>query len=331
MTLNHDTQFLQLCTRQIENKLSWRPAEEWRNFEFTELSDKILDVTGVNLSTTTLKRVFGKLKYDSLPSTVTLNALASFLGYSNWMDFKTHQNLAQDPPPATEKIIKRSALKTRIRSMAAVAIAIILVLAFTFLSGKSVQGLKNEKEILFTSKPLANGLPNSVVFNVDLKGNKPTKAIIQQSWDSTKTVSLQTGQTEATGIYYFPGYFRAKLILDGKIVKEHDLFIRSDTWMATIDHQPVPTYVKEKDLLMNDAIAVSDTVLRQVKNEIGDIHGFSLFLSGPGILKTLYSEDETSSFIVTVRGEKGHRDIEVSLGRTGPMSWSVSMIRIVYS
>ena len=69
----------------------------------------------------------------------------------------------------------------------------------------------------------------------------------------------------------------------------------------------------------------------QVKNEIGDIHGFSLFLSGPGILKTLYSEDETSSFIVTVRGEKGHRDIEVSLGRTGPMSWSVSMIRIVYS
>src|SRR6185503_6444379 len=133
------------------------------------------------------------------------------------------------------------------------------------LPGKSIRPLKNEKEIVFTSKPLADGLPNSVVFNVDLKGNTPGKTVIQQSWDSTKTVTLQPGQKEATAIYYMPGYFRAKLILDGKIVKQHDLFIKADKWMATIDHQPIPTYVKGKDLLLKDKMEVSENVLTEIK------------------------------------------------------------------
>src|SRR5215204_5409713 len=101
MTMNHDTEYLQLCTRLIEQKLNWRPAEEWRNYEFTELSDKILDITGVNLSGTTLKRIFGKLKYESLPSSATLNALAAFLDYASWMDFKSKQLLNKQEPGKT--------------------------------------------------------------------------------------------------------------------------------------------------------------------------------------------------------------------------------------
>jgi len=142
---------------------------------------------------------------------------------------------------------------------------VITILAFTFLSGKSVHSLKNGSEIVFTSKPLANGLPNSVVFTIDLKGNTPGKTVIQQSWDTSRTVTLQPGQKEATAIYYMPGYFRAKLILDGKIVKEHDLFIRANKWMATVDHQPIPTYVKEEDLLVKDKMEVSENVLSEIK------------------------------------------------------------------
>jgi len=268
MTVNHDTEYLQLCIRLIERKLNWRPAEEWRNYEFTELSEKILDATNVNLSATTLKRVFGKLKYESLPSSATLNALAAFLGYTSWMDFKSKRQLNR---PTVEKKAarKKFLLQHKVWPMTAVAVVIIVILAFTFLSGKSVQPLKNEREIVFTSKPLANGLPNSVVFNVDLKGNAPNKIVIQQSWDSTRTVTLQRGQKEATGIYYVPGYFRAKLILDGRIIKEHDLFIRSDNWMATIDHQPIPTYIKKNDLLLKDEMAVSENVLKEIKTFTG--------------------------------------------------------------
>ena len=266
MTMNHDTEYLQFCIRLIEQKLHWRPAEEWRNYEFTELSEKILDATSVNLSVTTLKRIFGKLKYESLPSSATLNALALFLGYESWMDLKSKQSLKKQNEP--EVIVvdkKRSLFREKVWPIAAAMAGVIAILAFTFLSGKSAHPLKNEKEIVFTSKPLAEGLPNSVVFNVDLKGNTPGKVVIQQSWDTSRTIILQPGQKEATGIYYFPGYFRAKLILDNKIVKEHDLFIKTDKWMATIDHQPIPTYIKEKDLLLKEKIDVSENVLSEIK------------------------------------------------------------------
>ncbi len=265
MTTNHDTEYLQLCIRLIEQKLNWRSADEWRNYEFTELSGKILDATSVNLSATTLKRIFGKLKYESLPSSATLNALAAFLGYASWMDFKSKQPFNKQEPGKATTTRKKFLLQHKVWPMTAAAAVIVVILAFTFLSGKSVQPLKNEKEIIFTSKPLANGLPNSVVFNVDLKGNTPNKIVIQQSWDSTRTVTLQPGQKEATGIYYVPGYFRAKLILDGKIIKEHDLFIRSDNWMATIDHQPIPTYIKKEDLLLKDEMKVSENGLKEIK------------------------------------------------------------------
>ena len=265
MTMNHDTEYLQLCIKLVEQKLNWRPAEEWRNYEFTELSEKILDATGVNLSPTTLKRIFGKLKYESLPSSATLNSLAAFLGYGSWMDFKSKQPLNKQEVEKTTTVRKNFLLQLKVWPLTAAAAAIIVILAFTFLSGKSARPLINEKEIVFTSKPLANGLPNSVVFNIDLKGNTPNKIVIQQSWDSTRTVALKQGQKEATGIYYLPGYFRAKLILDGRIIKEHDLFIRSDNWMATIDHQPIPTYIKNEDLLLKDELSVNESVVKEIK------------------------------------------------------------------
>ena len=53
-----------------------------------------------------------------------------------------------------------------------------------------------------------------------------------------------------------------------------------------------------------------------MKSEIGDIRGFGLFPSGPGIISLVYgSKPGPSTIIVTVRGEKGHRDIEINLDR----------------
>jgi hypothetical protein len=262
---NHDTEHLLRCRLLIEEKLRWPPATEWRHYEFTELGEKILDATGVHLSATTLKRLFGKLKYDSSPSSATLNALATYLGYSSWADFKSIKTVATAPtlPP-----IKSTPIARRKAWIAGVAVmTVFAVVALLFMFGRSSSTIHDSASIVFASKPLAAGLPNSVVFRIDLKGNRPGSTIIQQSWDSTKTITLEHGQTEATGIYYFPGYFRAKLILDGQIVKEHDLFIRSNDWMATIDHLPVPTYLKPGELRFDQGMTTSESVLPAIKSE----------------------------------------------------------------
>lgn len=51
---------------------------------------------------------------------------------------------------------------------------------------------------------------------------------------------------EYTSTYYYPGYYRAKLILDDSIVKEHDVFIETDGWIGIIEKNPVPYYLPKK-------------------------------------------------------------------------------------
>jgi len=72
-----------------ESNTGWGESDEWTNQDFVILSEKIQDRTGVALSHVTLKRVWGKVKYDSLPNTHTLDTLVQFLGYENWRDFRS--------------------------------------------------------------------------------------------------------------------------------------------------------------------------------------------------------------------------------------------------
>jgi hypothetical protein len=72
-----------------ESNTGWGDSDEWTNQDFVILSEKIQERTGVALSYVTLKRVWGKVKYDSLPNTHTLDTLVQFLGYENWRGFKS--------------------------------------------------------------------------------------------------------------------------------------------------------------------------------------------------------------------------------------------------
>ncbi len=75
-----------------ESDTGWGDSDEWTNQDFVILSEKIQERTGVALSYVTLKRVWGKVKYNSLPNTHTLDTLVQFLGYENWRDFKTQNS-----------------------------------------------------------------------------------------------------------------------------------------------------------------------------------------------------------------------------------------------
>lgn len=55
--------------------------------EFTQLAEKIFHRTHVQISSTTLKRLWGYLNEPVAPRMSTLNFLAQFLGYSNWPSF----------------------------------------------------------------------------------------------------------------------------------------------------------------------------------------------------------------------------------------------------
>ena len=87
--LRNEKEYLEQYKLFVESKLNWGESKGWRHQDFESLSEKIFSETGVMLSSTTLKRIWGKLKYDSIPNSNTLNALAAFIGKENWLEFKS--------------------------------------------------------------------------------------------------------------------------------------------------------------------------------------------------------------------------------------------------
>ncbi|HXO74691.1 MAG TPA: hypothetical protein VN824_05655, partial [Puia sp.] len=96
-----DETLIRQVKKMFEEKTGWGDSENWTNQDFLQLSELIRDQTGVTLSHVTLKRVWGKVKYDSLPNTHTLNTLAQFLGYDNWRDFTVQHTTTSGTNPAT--------------------------------------------------------------------------------------------------------------------------------------------------------------------------------------------------------------------------------------
>src|SRR5579872_6067278 len=86
---------LEQCKHLIEASLGWGNAASWTNEDFDTLSDRIFERTSVRLSVSTLKRIWGKVRYDSSPTTATLNALARYAGFEGWRDLIVAQTPVQ--------------------------------------------------------------------------------------------------------------------------------------------------------------------------------------------------------------------------------------------
>ncbi len=265
--LHNEQDYLERYKQEVEYKLNWGKSEEWRSQDFETLSQKIFEETGVMLSSTTLKRVWGKLKYDSVPNSNTLNALTAFIGHESWLEFRTKISEAEtlNSPPVQALNKKKNKLKSATLKWAAatVFLAGFILLALGLQDGKRTFSKTELANITFTSTPVAQGIPNTVVFKYDISHIATDDAMIQQSWDRRLQFDIDPNKHEVTSTYYFPGYFRAKLLVDEVITKEHDLYIQSDGWITTLNRNPQPRYFLEDELKKDGFLGVKDQIIAE--------------------------------------------------------------------
>jgi hypothetical protein len=254
-----------------ESNTGWGDSNDWTNQDFVILSEKIQERTGVALSHVTLKRVWGKVKYDSLPNTHTLDTLVQFLGYENWRDFKS-QNANGGAGTKNEKdivingsyinghhVAVKSPQKKNYRILktfllVAVPVAAVLVIILLKWYHPNV----NNNDYSFSSKKVVSeGLPNSVIFNYDATKAPTDSVIIQQSWDPHLQVKVSKYQHQHTSIYYYPDYYKAKLIVGGKIVSMHRLLIKSNGWLPILTQSPVPIYFSKDEAIADGKMSLS--------------------------------------------------------------------------
>lgn len=253
---------LQECLLLIEKKLNWGSSKDWLNQDFQLLSDQIFEETRIRLSITTLKRVWGKVNYNSAPSISTLNTLALFLGHENWSTFKQNHQ----PAPKVREVKKSASYAKPFAAVLFILLAACTVVLLASGSKKAPVSYSAEEieKVSFSSQPVTLGLPNSVVFNYDFADIDPDSCFIQQSWNDALTFEVDKDGREASGIYYYPGYFRAKLIANNQILKEHDVHIRTNGWMATIGNGDKPRYLYKEDLYTQGELKLSDAIFSEV-------------------------------------------------------------------
>jgi hypothetical protein len=247
----------------VEQQLDWGDAATWQSKDFEMLNQLIFDKTKVSLSASTLRRVWGRVEYNHLPSGTTLDTLAVFAGFTNWRAFlKTvahqHESLKTEPPTLVKPAVSRPMYKW----LTVAAAAILTVFAcFYFIA---MQGDKmTAKNYSFSSRRLTGGIPNSVIFNYDASASPTDSVFIQQSWDPrTKTLVSKTLH-QHTSMYYEPGFYMAKLVVGGKIVKQHKLMIPTSGWLGLVENKPVPLYLKQSDYISKNGLGFSAAAIRQ--------------------------------------------------------------------
>jgi hypothetical protein len=250
----------------IEAKLNWGDSSSWSNSDFVTLSEMIKEETKATLSHVTLKRVWGKVKYNSLPNQYTLNTLAQVAGYECWRDFKV-KNLEiqssdlslKEPTEMQDEALQIAPDKSRnkvLKVLVFLSVVVVAALAFFFLKSDKSATINEDDYQFSSSKVVTEGLPNTVVFDFDASKAPTDSVIIQQSWDKSLQATVSKKQRQHTSIYYLPDYYNAKLIVGNKVVKRHDLLIKSDGWLTAILQGKIPIYIKKEEAITDGKISL---------------------------------------------------------------------------
>lgn len=302
MNNSFEINYIRKCLELAEARLNRGDASEWTSYDFEKLSVAIEEATGVILSVTTLKRLWGKLKYTNMPATTTLNTLAQFAGYADWREFKRlvallpgesataatgsemtgplpgdNATLAGDTPAGeittgevssgytvggvTTAVPLRKRGKWTYWLLALLPLG-VLVYALLLSNTKPGQPLNTAAFSFSSNKVIKDGVPNSVIFSYDAAAAGKDSVFIAQTWDLRRKIPVPAKEKTYTAIYYEPGYFKAKLMVDKQIVKEHDLMIGSGGWLAMIEQEPgTPLYFRKNEVTKGNGIEVNEILL----------------------------------------------------------------------
>ena len=277
MTIPTEHDYIEKCKHLIECRLEWKESRGWKNRDYEYLAELISVKTKVVISVSTLKRIWQNDRTRT-PHVSTLNALAVFLEYDNWNDFKT--KLRDEIKPDHSISVKNRKKRPGHVGFIILTVVGIALLLYAVSSRQHLFRLRQNNDVnadtssvVFTSKKtITSGLPNTVLFNYDLSGIDFDSAFIQQDWDARRRAKITKDGHYHNCIYYYPGYYTAKLVVNDQIVKEHPLFITTDGWMAVYEKefmQEVPIYLKNIDLYkhMGLHVSVDDLETNKIQND----------------------------------------------------------------
>lgn len=264
------------CRYLIEQQIGWGNSKNWQNQDFENLSEIIFSKTGVSLSSTTLKRIWGKVTYKSQPGPATLNALASFLGYDNWRKFASANSYIDQEYIYKEQVGSRLPMKTTLIKRQSVKILlgfVVMLVIFACAYASLVHSKKNRHHdpslFTFTAEAPKKGIPSSAVFHYDVIAANGDSVFIRQPWLPWQKIPLSKKQGLFKDFYNYPGVYESNLIVGDQIVRKEQVVVRSDGWLITlnqsednVNYNRTPVYIPYEEAIKEGFLNLSIAAIK---------------------------------------------------------------------
>lgn len=254
-----DRELIESAAQALAARQGFADWKDMRQRDLEYLCECIEERSGILISLSTIRRILNG-QYNRLPQVATLNAMAVYLGYTDWQSFKAAKQQQVIPPtPIPGKRARRS------RPFIGIGIALFLLILTLSLKHFVPFSPKGNSLASFSfRKTTENLIPNTVVFTYDIDQLDGDSFFIQQSWDRNRRVRIYKNSHTLTDIYYEPGYHRAKLYANNRIVKTVDVSIPTGKWFFYSKEsltRGLPSYIHTDTPLRNGILTLDKQML----------------------------------------------------------------------
>lgn len=239
--------YIKICIQLLEKKLEWGDLSNWTNSNYLDLSKLIFDKTHISISHATLKRIFGKQKtikgdyYNPQPE--TKNALAQYLNFINWADFKNSALIKKeldiiisDLPINEKNAFNKNKKKYYIIFILIILLSIPICL---YLTKKNI----DYSNIPITLKDKVGNYPFTVIVNYSIPKDIKDSLFINFGDSDNGDLNFLTEEkyylnpqnNTLTHCYVNPDFYKISLFNKNKKIKDIDgVHVLSNGWKADL-------------------------------------------------------------------------------------------------
>lgn len=227
------------CIELIEKKLQWGSSYTWTTYNFNKLSYYINERSNISLSGRTLRRLI-KDNRKFKPQAATKNALAIYLGYEDWEQFKKSGNqngeTTAEDGNTDSSVGKNSFTRVLKKGWFYLIAALILIIVLSIVFYPAIVLRMNTARVDFTSNYTPGISPQRVTFYYDVTRVNSSNIFINENfYDDGDIIPINKNRHFYTSDFTLPDHYSVKIIANGERLSCIRIHVLTNGWEGVLN------------------------------------------------------------------------------------------------